>query len=146
MLTQIIMVLCFVSYSSQVYQNNTFLTWYSLAQINSAVDDTPIANFFKTPFRKTLQSHRNISSKTDPIVEGNFGPLIRLVNEVDNNITLVCFLNQQIKVDDVGSLCQHIFESETILEMTVAVVGTRRGEGVALEGEGHCVVDHIWQI
>ena len=146
MLTQILLILCFVSYSSQIYQNNTILTLYSLTQIDSAVDDPPISNFLKPPFRKTFQSHCDISSETDPVVEGNFGPFIGLINEVDNDIALVGFLNQQIKVDDVGSLCQHVFESEAILEMTIAVVGTGCGEGVTLEGEGHGVVDYIWKI
>ena len=107
------------------------------------MDYTSVSIFLKCSLGKTLNSHGQIVSEADPVVEDYFGPFVWLEDEVDDDVALVRLEDQEIGIDDVTCLGQHVFEAETILKVAVAIVGSRSGEGVALESESKGVLNDI---
>ena len=143
MFTEFIMTFQFIPDSCQKKHDNTIFTFSLCWNVNSAMNYSSISIFLKCPLRKALNSHCYIVSEADPIVEDDFGPFVGFKDEIDNDIALVCFKDQKISVYYVSCFCHHVFQTETVLEIAITVVGSRSWQSVTVEGKCDRVLYNI---
>lgn len=135
-------ILIFVSQTHQKDHNNSLFTLH-IAEFNSTFHYSLWPISFELFVREALDSHQNISPEANPVVELNFAPFVRLIDEIDDNTALICLQNKQIHILDVASADCQFFESKAVLQIAFAVVCSRSRQGVAIEVIRHGVVGNI---